>query len=205
MAGIPNKTRKSRRLPPERVRKVVGLTLPDLVVLSLLSEEPMHGYQLVLELERREVKDWAAISRPQVYYSLKKLEAAKLIEGLRDDDAPAGPERRIYTPTSAAKSALADSLGKATWASQRPPTPFITWTVLSIHARRKGVASILRRRRAFLHAQIKKERRTLEDIRLDSGPTVPVATSVVKFALRQFELELAWLDELEEVLQKIPS
>ena len=33
----------------------------------------MHGYQANLELERREVQDWAGISRPQVYYSLEKL------------------------------------------------------------------------------------------------------------------------------------
>ena len=49
------------------------LTIPDLVVLGLLSEGPMHGYEIVAELERREVKDWAGISRPQVYYSLDKL------------------------------------------------------------------------------------------------------------------------------------
>ena len=51
----------------------VALTLPDLVVLCLLAERPMHGYELNQELERREVRDWAGISRPQVYYSLKKL------------------------------------------------------------------------------------------------------------------------------------
>ena len=50
-----------------------GLTTPDLVLLSLLAERPMHGYQANLELERREVRDWAGISRPQVYYSLEKL------------------------------------------------------------------------------------------------------------------------------------
>ncbi len=49
------------------------LTTPDLVVLSLLSEQPMHGYQLNQTLENREVRDWAVISRPQVYYSLRKL------------------------------------------------------------------------------------------------------------------------------------
>ena len=49
------------------------LTTPDLVLLSLLAERPMHGYQANLELERRQVRDWAGISRPQVYYSLGKL------------------------------------------------------------------------------------------------------------------------------------
>src|SRR5437879_4689966 len=41
------------------------LTTPDLVLLSLLAERPMHGYQANAELERREVRDWAGISRAQ--------------------------------------------------------------------------------------------------------------------------------------------
>ncbi len=50
-----------------------SLTTPDLVLLSVLAERPMHGYEANLELERRQVRDWAGISRPQVYYSLEKL------------------------------------------------------------------------------------------------------------------------------------
>ena len=57
-------------MPAARQRE---LTTPDLVLLSLLAERPMHGYQANAELERREVRDWAGISRPQVYYSLEKL------------------------------------------------------------------------------------------------------------------------------------
>ena len=49
------------------------LTVADLVVLALLHERPMHGYAASAELEYREARDWAGISRPQVYYSLKKL------------------------------------------------------------------------------------------------------------------------------------
>ena len=53
-----------------------GVTLADLVVLSMLTETPMHGYELWAELERRQVSKWASITKTQVYYSLRKLEAA---------------------------------------------------------------------------------------------------------------------------------
>ena len=65
--------------------------MPDLVLLSLLAERPQHGYQANLELERRQVRDWAGISRPQVYYSLEKLaraavrQADVLVENYRPD------------------------------------------------------------------------------------------------------------------------
>ena len=62
-----------------RRSKKSSLTTPDLVLLSLLAERAMHGYEANLELERRCIRDWAAISRPQVYYSLEKLAAAGFI------------------------------------------------------------------------------------------------------------------------------
>src|SRR5215471_15211432 len=48
------------------------LTTPDLVILSLLDERPRHGYEVNAELERRQVRDWAAVSRPQIYYALER-------------------------------------------------------------------------------------------------------------------------------------
>ena len=76
------------------------LTTPDLVLLSLLAERPMHGYEANLELTRREVRDWAGISRPQVYYSLDKLERLGLIRAGESDEPRAGPERRVFATTA---------------------------------------------------------------------------------------------------------
>src|SRR5260370_25950386 len=71
--------------------KKVELTTPDLVLLSLLAERPMHGYEANLELERREIRDWAGISRPQVYYSLEKLARPGLIRSSETDEPASGP------------------------------------------------------------------------------------------------------------------
>src|ERR1700755_2189212 len=97
------------------------VTLPDLVVLSLLTEQPMHGYELWAELERRQVAKWASITKAQVYYSLRKLEAAEHIETLDETDDSLGPERRVYEPSDGGRRVLADQLGHAKWATQRPP------------------------------------------------------------------------------------
>ncbi len=73
----------------------VALTTPDLVLLSLLAERPMHGYEANAELERRQIRDWAAISRPQIYYSLEKLARAGLLRSAEDEGAEGrGPERQ---------------------------------------------------------------------------------------------------------------
>ena len=70
----------------------VALTTPDLVLLSLLAERPMHGYQANLELERREIRDWANLSRPQVYYSLEKLAREGMIQATQSGDLPDVPQ-----------------------------------------------------------------------------------------------------------------
>ena len=176
-------------------RSGLALTTPDLVVLSLLSERAMHGYELVSELERREVKDWAGISRPQVYYSLEKLAKAGLVRPVSDKKEPAGPERRVYAPTTDAQQALADALNSDSWARQRPAPPFLTWAVLSIHAKPQAVANVLEHRRAFLEAQVSKEIATLDAIRSDQGPTIPLAAAIVELTIRQFTVELEWLRE----------
>src|SRR2546426_10183476 len=95
------------------------LTTPDLVLLSLLAERPMHGYQANLELERREIRDWAGISRPQVYYSLEKLARAGMIRASETDEPAAGPERSTFATTTKGSAALADALEREEWTTQR--------------------------------------------------------------------------------------
>jgi DNA-binding PadR family transcriptional regulator len=102
-----------------RAKKRSKLTTPDLVLLSLLAERPMHGYQANRELERREIRDWAAISRPQVYYSLEKLTAAGMVRVVRGGEAAQGPERRVFETTAKGKQALADSLEHTNWSTGR--------------------------------------------------------------------------------------
>ena len=188
------------------------LTAADLVVLGLLLERPMHGYEVNQELERREVRDWAGVSRPQVYYSLRKLadaghigpapgRAAGAERGSAErGSAEGGPERRVYRVTAAGRRAYAAALARPEWATQRPPPPFVTWLVLATHADPAVRARQLARRRAFLEAEAMRERATLAAILAGTGPTVVVAALVVSLTIRQFEAELAWLGEVAAAL-----
>src|SRR5207245_5052411 len=142
--GVVSTTRRSVRAKQES-----ALTTPDLVLLSLLAERPMHGYQANLELERREVRDWAGISRPQVYYSLEKLARRGLVRTNKSDEPAAGPERTVFATTARGRAALADALERADWTMQRERPPFLTWVALSWQARPGVFEQQLRRRQAF--------------------------------------------------------
>src|SRR5262249_18317149 len=138
---------RASRTPAAVVR---ALTFPDLVVLSLLAERPMHGYEVVAELERRQVRDWAGVSRPQVYYSLDKLLRLGLLRLAADAEPAAGPERRVLTTTASGRARLADALERDDWTTGRERPAFLTWMALSWLARPGVFDEHLRRRQAFL-------------------------------------------------------
>jgi DNA-binding PadR family transcriptional regulator len=187
---------------PASKRERSGLTTPDLVLLSLLAERPMHGYQANLELERREVRDWAAISKPQVYYSLDKLAGLGLIREAASDEAITGPERKVYATTPRGRSALADMLERDTWTTQRERPPFLTWMALSWQARPGVFARQLRRRAAFLHQELAREKATLRSILREVGHEFHEAVWMVTLTISQFRTELLWLRRLQQTYRR---
>jgi len=183
-----------------RAARKLALTTPDLVLLSLLAERPMHGYQANLELERREIRDWAGISRPQVYYSLEKLARAGLIRSLETDEPAAGPERSTFETTAKGRAALADALEREEWARQRDRPAFLTWIALSWQARPGVFQSQLERRRGFLKKELQREKETLRSILEEVGHAHHEAVWMVSLMIEQFTVELRWLHKLRREL-----
>ena len=183
-------------------KRKLGLTTPDLVLLSLLAERPMHGYQANLELERREIRDWAGISRPQVYYSLEKLARAGLIRGLETGEPAAGPERSAFETSAKGRAALAEALEREEWTTQRERPAFLTWVALSWQARPGAFERQMERRREFLKKEVLREKEVLASILEEVGHSYHEAVWMVGFMIEQFETELRWLKKVERELPK---
>jgi len=178
------------------------LTTPDLVLLSLLAERPMHGYQANLELERRHVRDWAGISRPQVYYSLEKLARLGLIRNANSAEVVAGPERNVFATNAAGRAALADALKREEWTTQRERPPFLTWIALSWQARPDVFDRQLRRRHEYLERELENEMATLRAIRQEVGHRFHEAVWMVSLTIQQFRTELRWIRKLQRELRR---
>src|SRR5438067_8084880 len=119
----------------ERAKRELELTTPDLVVLSLLAEQPMYGYQTNMELERRKIWDWAEVSRPQVYYSLEKLARMGLLRKLEPREPKARLDRDKFEDKEQGRAAQADTVEGEEWTTQRDRPAFLTWLALSWLAR----------------------------------------------------------------------
>jgi DNA-binding PadR family transcriptional regulator len=193
-------TEKPRRRR-DRARRL-ALTTPDLVLLSLLAERPMHGYQANLELERREIRDWANLSRPQLYYSLEKLERAGLIRAAETGEAAAGPERSTFETTAKGRAAIANALEQQEWTTQRERPAFLTWIALSWLAKPGVFERQLERRRAFLEKETAREKQVLASILEEVGHPYHEAVWMVSLVIDQFQLELKWLEKVAEELPK---
>jgi len=189
-------------MPKARKRE---LTTPDLVLLSLLAERPMHGYQANLELERRQVRDWAGISRPQVYYSLEKLARQGLIRSKSSEEPAAGPERSVFSTSPAGRAALSDALEREEWTLQRERPPFLTWIALSWQARPGVFARQVKRRQEFLQSELEREQETLRAVRAEVGHRFHEAVWMISLVIEQFRAELRWLNKLSREIGKRAS
>jgi DNA-binding PadR family transcriptional regulator len=177
--------------------RTAELTTPDLVLLSLLAERPMHGYQANQLLEFRQVRDWAGISRPQIYYSLEKLLRLKLLRAAGAAGPSEGPERRVFATTAAGRAGLAAALERESWTSVRERPPFLTWLALSWQGSPGTFQKQIARRREFLERELRREKQTLRDVIKEVGHRYHEAVWMLTLTIDQFALELRWLRKLQ--------
>ena len=103
----------------------------------------------------------AGVSRPQVYYSLLKLQSRGLLRRIRSRHPASGPERSVFTTTARGRAALSDALERSDWTTQRERPPFLTWMALSRQTRPAVFRLQIRQRREFLQNELAREEATL--------------------------------------------
>jgi DNA-binding PadR family transcriptional regulator len=183
---------KQKKPPANQTR----LTIPDLVILSLLAEGPKHGYEVNATLEERNIRDWAPVSRPQIYYSLDKLVGLGLLRVISSSSPSAGPERRVLETTARGREQLADALEAKSWVNKKVHQPFLIWLALSWQARPRTFRKQLTTRKKILEQTLDEERATLADVRTEVGHPYHEAVWMLELAIQQLEVELQWVERI---------
>jgi DNA-binding PadR family transcriptional regulator len=80
----------------------------DTALLGLLSEEPMHPWQIDKEVQWRDMRFWTDLSQSTIYKQLRSLRAAGLVD-VREEKVE-GRLRKVYSLTDAGRAALRDRL-----------------------------------------------------------------------------------------------
>lgn len=83
----------------------------EVVVLGLLADGPVHGYDLLERFRARSMGFWVELGKASAYQTLHRLEASGAIAG-RAQDGREGPDRRVYRITRAGRARLAKGLAE---------------------------------------------------------------------------------------------
>src|SRR5690349_19558891 len=150
----------------------------------------MHGYEVNATLEDRKVRDWAPVSRPQIYYSLDKLAQLGLLRVSASESPSAGPERRVLETTARGREHLADALEAKSWVDKKVHQPFLIWLALSWQARPRTFRKQLNSRKKILVQKLREERATLADVLTEVGHPYHEAVWMLELTIEQLEAEL---------------
>ena len=77
----------------------------DLVILGLLMEKARHGYDILQQMERRDMKNWVGVSTPAIYKGLARLESKRVLRA-RTESGTSHPDRTVYEIRALPKTRL---------------------------------------------------------------------------------------------------
>jgi PadR family transcriptional regulator PadR len=174
----------------------------ELVVLGLLAEEPLYGYDLLDRFRARSMGFWVEIGKASVYQVLRRLERDGAIVG-RSQEGSAGPDRRVYRITKVGRDRLRAGLSER-FASLEP---YETDAGLAL-----GFAHLLSAsdaRKAFAGREIAV--RDLLDaidterarVAADAGPGRAVSNAMLDRQEAFANAELVWIDSFLGSLGRI--
>ncbi len=101
------------------------MTNAELAILSLIAEQPRHGYDIEQVIEVRGMREWTEIGFSSIYYLLNKLEKKSLIESHLQQAEGKGPARKVYSITQLGRQSQFEGIIAALSIPQRVSSSFL--------------------------------------------------------------------------------
>lgn len=167
-----------------------------LVILGLLREHPMYGYEIKQEIEHR-MGDWTSIAFGSIYFALNKLEQEKLIQKIAIEQDGNRPSRSVYQVTEAGQTKF-HNLVRELWSSNNRQYYDIDLALYFLEAiPREDVLKILQTKINDLQkALLRLETHRLETFKNPYVP--PLANSIFEHSYVHFQTEVDWLIDLRK-------
>ncbi len=161
------------------------------VVLALLCERPMHGYELAQVLKSDEaLRAIWRIETSEVYFLLRKLLKLEFVEELAEERG-AGPRRVIYAPTPAGRAAMEGWLVTPERFPRNVRTALLARIYLALRSDPQLAVQVIEAQRKLLAEWLARDRgRTHDD---------EVVGLVHRFRASQVEAMLVALDDLHRM------
>ncbi len=101
----------------------------DLVVLGLLTSQPMHGYRIVSFFEKRGLSFWTRIKTPSVYKALQRLEKQGYIIG-KLQIVENNPPKKVFKLTENGRQQFLKILRHYLFCKDQTISPLDFWNAL---------------------------------------------------------------------------
>ncbi len=173
------------------------MTNAELAILSLVAEEPRHGYQIEQVIEERGMRDWTEVGFSSIYYLLKKLERKGLVES-ELAEAERGPARKVYQATPAGQEAYRAAVLDALTVPRRwHSTLLLGLANLPLIPPAEAVAAL----RQYRDAQVAR-RAHVQARWVRQQPLPHFIEALFDYSAKMIQAEIAWVEELIQEMEE---
>ena len=172
------------------------MTNAELAILSLVAEQPRHGYEIEQVIEARGMRDWTEVGFSSIYYLLNKLEKAGLIESQLQQPEGKGPARKVYNITQAGGETHFQGAFEALSTPQHASAPFLLGlSNFPIFPREQAVEAL----RAYV-AQLEERLNHMLGRAEAQRPLPPFVDAMFTYSQVMAEAEISWMQNfIQEV------
>src|SRR5579864_110166 len=165
-----------------------------LAVLSLLTERPMHPYEMSAVMRQRGLSSTVKLNFGALYSVIDTLHQLALIASVETQREGRHPERTIYTTTEAGRAELFDWLRVLVRAPATEYTQFAAGLALIAHLSPSEAVALLDERMHSLSEKIQEQHSELETGRRRGVDRLFLIED--EYRLAQLESESAWVQKL---------
>lgn len=181
--------------------KASKITEAELVILSLVAEKPVYGYEIDQIIQQRGMREWTAIGFSSIYYLLKKIKDKGWITGKSSGSTKQGLQRTIYTITSAGLKTCREATLQTLSTPHGMPNVFLTALLnLPLLSSQQIQESLRKYKQALL---LKKNE--LEQKKENQSPSLPLHVNIIfDYSIHAMNSEISWIDSVLKQLS-VPS
>jgi DNA-binding PadR family transcriptional regulator len=167
------------------------ITNAELIVLSLITEKPCHGYELEQIIEERGMRNWTDIAFSSIYFLLNKLVREGLATSTSQPAEGRGPAKRVYSTTREGQAVLKQGVYERLSNPDQGRRAFMFGlSCLPIFSQKEQLAALLTRRQIMLARQ--KELQQHPALNQPGFP--PHVKAMFAYSIPLLQAELDWLE-----------
>lgn len=161
-----------------------------MLILGVLLNRPMHGYEVRRELESWQAERWANIAYGSLYFGLKKMADEGLLEVA---DAAERRGRTVYAITEAGRGEFHRLFAEHWWRSPGVKDPFVAALTFMDRLDRGDLLAALRHRAAALRASAEVHRYLIDVKEKYAGRHI---AEIMRLGAARDEAEPAWVEDV---------